>query len=137
MAGEKPKKNDYFNGNKGKLWINGIAVLTVSKSKVIRKIKYEEVPAPIGDGTIRIKVGETVEFTGTFKSTDEDFDGFNESQDISLVLSNENIAGNITKRLKLEGVTFDEETLIDFEKGKVFEIELSGQAETFDWLQKK
>lgn len=133
-----PKKNDYFNGNKGKLWVNGEEVVTVTKSKAVRKNKYEEIPAPIGDGTVRIKVGETIEFSGTFKFLgSENLDAFNESEDISLILANTNISGKITKRLKLDGVTFDEEVLVDFEKNKVTEIELSGQAETMEWLQEK
>ena len=64
-------------------------------------------------------------------------DAFNESDDISLIVATTNISGNVTKRLKLDGVTFDEEVLVDFEKNKVTEIELSGQAETFEWLQEK
>lgn len=131
-----PKKNDFFNGNKGKLWFDGKEVLTVIKCKVVRKIKYEEIPAPIGDGMIRIKVGETTEFSGTFKYLgDEDLDLFNESEDISLIVANESMSGRVNKRLKLDGVTFDEETLIEFEKNKVCEVELSGQAETSNWLQ--
>ncbi|MGL4365633.1 MAG: phage tail tube protein [Cetobacterium sp.] len=133
-----PKKNDYFNGNKGKLWINGEEVVTVGKSKVVRKIKYEEHPAPTGDGIARVKVGQTIEFSGTFKFLGtESLDAFNESDDISLIVATTNISGNVTKRLKLDGVTFDEEVLVDFEKNKVTEIELSGQAETFEWLQEK
>lgn len=131
-----PKKNDYFSGNKGNLWINGKEVLTVVKAKAIRKPKYEEIPAPIGDGTVRVKVGEILEFNGTFKYLGtEELDAFNEEEDVSLVIANTNISDKVTKRLKLDGVTFDEETLIDFEKGKVQEIELSGQAETHEWLQ--
>ncbi len=137
MAGQ-PKKNDFFNGNKGKLWINGIEVVTCTKGKAVRKIKYEDMPAPIGDGTVRVKVGETIEFNGTFKLLgDEDFKGFNEADDVSLVLANTNMSGGVTKRVKLDGVTLDEEVLVDFEKGKVGEIELSGQAETMEWLQEK
>ncbi|MEG0730382.1 MAG: hypothetical protein RR421_03650, partial [Cetobacterium sp.] len=109
-----------------------------TKSKAVRKNKYEEIPAPIGDGTVRVKVGETIEFSGTFKFLgSENLDAFNESEDISLILANTNISGKITKRLKLDGVTFDEEVLVDFEKNKVAEIELSGQAETMEWLQEK
>lgn len=130
------KKNDFFNGNKGQLWINGKEVLSVIKAKVIRKIKYEDVPSQFGDGNTRVKVGETIEFSGTFKYFGtEDMDAFNENEDISLIVANSNISSKVTKRLKLDGVTFDEETLIDFEKGKVQEVELSGQAETYDWLQ--
>ncbi|MGL4672609.1 phage tail tube protein [Cetobacterium sp.] len=132
-----PRKNDFFNGNKGQLWINGKDVLTVVKAKAVRKPKYEELPAVTGDGTVRVKVGETIEFTGTFKYLGtEELDAFNESEDVSLVIANANISGKVTKRLKLDGVTFDEETLVDFEKGKVVEVELSGQAETHEWLQK-
>lgn len=137
MSGQ-PKKNDYFNGNKGKLWINGIEVVTCIKGKAVRKIKYEDMPAPSGDGTVRVKVGETIEFNATFKLLgDEDIGAFNESDDISLVLANENISGGVTKRVKLDGLTFDEEILVDFEKGKVAEIELVGQAESMEWLQEK
>lgn len=132
-----PKKNDYFNGNKGKVWINGVPAVTITKGKAIRKIKYEEVPIPGRDTSARIKVGETIEISLTLKLLgDEDFDAFNESEDISVIIANENISGKILKRLKLDGVTFDEESLVDFEKGKVGEIELSGQAQSYEWLQK-
>lgn len=132
-----PKKNDYFNGNKGKVWINGIPAITITKGKAIRKIKYEEVSIPGKDTSARVKVGETIEVSLTLKLLgDEDFDAFNESEDISVIIVNENISGKILKRLKLDGVTFDEESLVDFEKGKVGEVELSGQAQSYEWLQK-
>lgn len=134
----QPKKNDYFNGNKGKLWINGIEVATCTKGKAVRKISYEEIPAPVGDGKVRIKTGETIEVNVTFKLLGrENFDAFNETEDTSLILSDENISSGVTKRVKLDGLTFDEEVLVNFEKGKVGEVELTGQAETMEWLQEK
>lgn len=132
------KKNEYFNGNKGQLWLNGKAVLTVEKAKVIRKPKYEEVPDGKTGGTRRVEVGHTIEFTGTFiYSGEEDLDLYNPSEEIDGIIANENMSGRITKRLKLMDMTFDEETLIDFEKGKVQKIELSGQAAEHQWLQEK
>lgn len=132
------KKNDHFNGNKGQLWLNGKEVLTVEKVKVVRKPKYEEVPDGKTGGVRRVEVGHTIEFSGTFVySGKEDLDLFNVSEEIDGIVANTNMSGNVTKRLKLMDMTFDEETLIDFETGKVQRIELSGQAAEMQWLQEK
>ncbi|MGL6113504.1 MAG: phage tail tube protein [Cetobacterium sp.] len=131
-------KNDYFNGNKGQLWLNGKEILTVKKCKVVRKPKYEEIPDGMTGGTRRVLVGHTIEFSGTFIYLgNEDLDLFNESEEVDGVIANTNMAGKVTKRLKLLDMTFDEETLLDFERGKVQEIELSGQAVDSQWLQEK
>lgn len=76
--------------------------------------------------------------TMTYKNTGiEDLKAFNESDDVSVIMSETNINGDVTRRVKADGVTFDDETLIQFEKNKVGEIELSGQAETYEILQDK
>lgn len=136
----KPKKNDYFNGNKGELWVNGKQVMTAMKVNSKRKFKYEEFPSPIGDGTVRVKIGEEIEISIAFKLTSEDephkFDAFNESEDIEIIAADTNMSGTSAKRGKFTGITFDEESLINWEKNKLGEIELTGKAEEFDWLQK-
>lgn len=138
MARAAIKKNEYFNGNKGQLWLNGKEVLTVKKVKVVRKPKYEEVPDGNTGGIRRVAVGYTIEFSGTFiYSGLESLDLFNESEEIDGIVANTNMSGKVTKRLKLLDMTFDEETLIDFEIGKVQEIELAGQAAEMQWLQEK
>ena len=60
---------------------------------------------------------------------------FNHNEDISVIMANSNISDTKRNRIKLDGVTFDEETLMNFEKHKVEEVELTGQAETSDWLE--
>ena len=55
---------------------------------------------------------------------------FNLDEDITVIMNDANINGTKKRRVKCDGVTFDEETLISFEKGKVKEITLNGQAET-------
>lgn len=138
MARAAIKKNEYFNGNKGQLWLNGKEILTVKKAKVVRKPKYEEVPDGNTGGIRRVVVGYTIEFSGTFiYSGLENLDLFNESEEIDGIIANTNMSGKVTKRLKLLDMTFDEETLVDFENGKVQEIELAGQAADMQWLQDK
>lgn len=138
MARAAIKKNEYFNGNKGQLWLNGKEVLTVKKVKVVRKTKYEEIPDGNTGGIRRVPVGYTIEFSGTFiYSGLENLDLFNESEEIDGIVANTNMSGKVTKRLKLLDMTFDEEILIDFEIGKVQEVELAGQAADVQWLQDK
>lgn len=131
------KKNDFFNGNKGSVFIDGTEIGTVTKGKASTKKEYESFPSPNGAGKIRVPTGETYTISLTYKPTSEDdFDAFNENEDITVILADENINGKATKRLKCMNVTFDEETLINFEKNKVSEIELSGEFESKEWLQK-
>lgn len=130
-------KNDFFNGNKGSVFINGNEIGTITKGKATKKKEYESFVAPSGMGKTRVLVGETYTIGITYKPTStDDFDAFNDNEDITVILADENINGKITKRLKCINVTFDEETLINFEKNKVSEIELSGEFESKEWLQK-
>ncbi|MGL6063764.1 MAG: phage tail tube protein [Fusobacteriaceae bacterium] len=133
-----PKGNQYFNGNKGEVWINGIPAITCYKGEIIKKNKYEDIPAPTGDGTIRVFTGHTIEVSLAYRRTGvEDFEAFRTSEDVSLIIAETNIDGKITRRIKADGITFNDETLSKFEKNKVGEIELSGQAETYEVLQEK
>lgn len=129
-------RNEFFNGNKGQVWIDGIPVLTCTKAKIVKKIKYEEIPAIEGEGNKRIPVGHTIEVNLAFKLNGKESIDLT-SNDITLIAANTNINGMITKRVKCDGLTFDEEVLLDFEKGKIGEIELAGQAETYDILQEQ
>lgn len=67
--------------------------------------------------------------------TEREIEMFNHNEDISVIMANSNISDTKRNRIKLDGVTFDEETLMNFEKHKVEEVELTGQAETSDWLE--
>ena len=131
------KRTEYFNGNKGELWIGGTQIGTCSKCKITKKITYEEIPAPTGNGFIRVPVSENYEVSATFRSNgaEQDVDMFNLDEDVSLIASNSNIADSSRRRVRCDGVTFDEQTLIDFEKHKVQEIELNGQAESAEILE--
>ena len=64
-----------------------------------------------------------------------EIDAFNLNEDITVIMANSNIADTARRRVKCDGVTFDEQSLINFEKHKVEEVELSGQAETADILE--
>lgn len=132
------KRTDYFNGNKGEVWIGGTKIGTASKGKVEKKITYEEVDNPdVSGGKIRVPTGFTNEISITYKSTgkEEEIDMFNLNEDITVILSDSNIAGSKKSRVKCDGVTFDTQTFINFEKGKVKEVELAGQAETVEYMK--
>lgn len=131
------RRTAFFNGNKGEVWLNGTKIGAVSKGKVVKKQNYEEIPAESGDGVIRVPTNHTIEVNFTFRSTGEEFDidMFNLGEDVSLIMSNANINDTARRRIKCDGLTWDEQVLIDFEKHKVQEIELAGQAETADILE--
>lgn len=123
-------KKGFFNGNNGVVWVNGIPLLNCHKAKAVKKPKYEEIPAITGGGTVRVEVGHTYEISLAYRPSGIEKASFLTSDDLSIIMSNVNIGGTFFEKAKLEGITFDEETIIDFEKNKVQEIELSGQAET-------
>lgn len=131
------KRTEFFNGNGGEVWIAGTKVGTISKGKVVKKQNYEEIPAQSGDGTVRVPTHSTIEVSMTYRptGTEWDIDMFNLNEDIAVIMSNSNIADTTRRRVKCDGVTFDEQSLINFEKHKIEEIELSGQAETADILE--
>lgn len=131
------KRTEYFNGNKGELWIAGTQIGTCSKCKIVKKITYEEIPAPTGDGFVRVPVAVNYEVSALFRSNGQEYDVdmFNLNEDISVIASNSNIADSTRRRVRCDGVTFDEQTLIDFEKHKVQEIEINGQAESVEILE--
>lgn len=137
---KQPKGNDHFTGNKGELWINGKQVMTSMKVTSKKKIKYEEYPSPTGGGQRRVEVGHEIELSVAFKSTSDDdvdkFDVFNGNEDTEIIASDSNTSGTSVKRGRFIGVTFDEEPLINWERNKLGEIELTGKAEEFEWLQK-
>lgn len=132
------KRTSYYNGNSGEVWIAGTLIGTCSKGEVKTKNNYEEVDNPtVPGGKIRVLTGFTHEITLTYKSTgtEEEVDMFNLSKDITVILNDANINGTKKKRVKCDGVTFDENVHISFEKGKVKEIQLQGQAETVTILK--
>ena len=127
------KRSGYHNGNSGEVWIAGKKVGTCNKGEVKTKYNYEEVDNPeVPGGKIRVLTGKTNEISVSYKSTgtEEEIDMFNLDEDITVIMNDANINGTKKRRVKCDGVTFDEETLISFEKGKVKEITLNGQAET-------
>ena len=106
---------------------------TCNKGEVKTKYNYEEVDNPeVPGGKIRVLTGKINEISVSYKSTgtEEEIDMFNLDEDITVIMNDANINGTKKRRVKCDGVTFDEETLISFEKGKVKEITLNGQAET-------
>lgn len=127
------KRSGYHNGNSGEVWITGKKVGTCNKGEVKTKYNYEEVDNPeVPGGKIRVLTGKINEISVSYKSTgtEEEIDMFNLDEDITVIMNDANINGTKKRRVKCDGVTFDEETLISFEKGKVKEITLNGQAET-------
>lgn len=132
------KRSSYYNGNKGEIWIGGVKIGTCNKAEAKTKYNYEEVDNPdVPGGKIRVKTGEVNEISATYKSTgtEEEIDMFNSDEDITIILSDATINGTYKKRVKCDGITFDEQTHISFEKGKVKEIQLQGQAETITILK--
>ena len=131
------KRTEFFNGNSGEVWTAGTKVGTISKGKVTIKQNYEDIPAIDGDGTIRVPTYKTIEVSMTYRPTGAEWeiDAFNLNEDITVIMANSNIADTARRRVKCDGVTFDEQSLINFEKHKVEEVELSGQAETADILE--
>ena len=71
-----------------------------------------------GNGFIRVPVSENYEYLIYFRSNgaEQDVDMFNLDEDVSLIASNSNIADSSRRRVRCDGVTFDEQTLIDFER---------------------
>lgn len=127
------KRSGFHNGNSGEVWIAGKKVGTCNKGEVKTKYNYEEVDNPeVPGGKIRVLTGKINEISVSYKSTgtEEEIDMFNLDEDITVIMNDANINGTKKRRVKCDGVTFDEETLISFEKGKVKEITLNGQAET-------
>lgn len=127
------KRSGYHNGNNGEVWVAGKKVGTCNKGEVKTKYNYEEVDNPeVPGGKIRVLTGKINEISVSYKSTgtEEEIDMFNLDEDITVIMNDANINGTKKRRVKCDGVTFDEETLISFEKGKVKEITLNGQAET-------
>lgn len=127
------KRSGYHNGNSGEVWVAGKKVGTCNKGEVKTKYNYEEVDNPeVPGGKIRVLTGKINEISVSYKSTgtEEEIDMFNLDEDITVIMNDANINGTKKRRVKCDGVTFDEETLISFEKGKVKEITLNGQAET-------
>ena len=127
------KRSGYHNGNSGEVWIAGKKVGTCNKGEEKTKYNYEEVDNPeVPGGKIRVLTGKINEISVSYKSTgtEEEIDMFNLDEDITVIMNDANINGTKKRRVKCDGVTFDEETLISFEKGKVKEITLNGQAET-------
>jgi hypothetical protein len=123
-----------FNGNNATIWVNGIPFLFCTKGSIKKKIDYEEIPAPIGGGKKRIEVGHTIEVSLTYKPTGVEDLSTLMSDDVEIIMADINIGGTYLKKAKASGVTFDEQPIIDFEKNKVSEIELTGQAETYKSL---
>lgn len=128
--GKKALGNLYNNGNQGKLMINGLPILTCYKAKIEKKKSYEEVDHPTLPGRkVRVETGETIEVSFTFKKTAENYLMDWESDDITLIIMNPNANGTMVESMEASGITFDTTQILEFEKGKVGEIEMSGQAE--------
>jgi len=128
--GKKASGNNYNSGNKGTIWINGIPILDCYKASIEKKIDYEEIPHPTKPGAkIRVEVGHTIEISFAFKKTlltkVIDF----ESDDITMIMTDINNNNTVLSTTEASGITFDSTVIEAFEKNKVGEIEMSGQAE--------
>lgn len=126
----KASGNNYNSGNKGTIWINGIPILNCYKAKIEKKIDYEEVPHPTIPGSkVRVELGYTIEVSFAFKKTLEtkviDFS----SDDITMIMTDINNNNTVVSTTEASGITFDSPIIEAFEKGKVGEIEMPGQAE--------
>ena len=133
----KPIKNDFFSGNKGEVWIDGVKVITCHKGTITENIEYEEVPDPDNPGrTQRVEIGRNYDVSLSYRPTgEEDFEAFKSDDDVSVIMSDKNIRGDKSIRWKAVGVTFDSQTLVNFERKKVQEIELTGKAVSVEKLQ--
>ena len=128
--GKKASGNNYNNGNKGAIWINGIPILDCYKASIEKKIDYEDIAHPTKPGgKIRVEVGHTIEVSFAFKKTLVtkiiDF----ESDDITLIVTDINNNNTVIETTEASGITFDSTVIKAFEIGKVGEIEMAGQAE--------
>lgn len=133
----KPIKNDFFSGNNGEVWVDGKKVITCHKASIVENIEYEEVPDPMNPGnTQRVEIGRNYDVTISYRPTgEEEFNAFLTEDDVSVIVSDKNIRKDKTKRYKAVGVTFDTNTLVNFERKKVEEIELTGKAVSVEKLQ--
>lgn len=131
------KRVEFFNGNSGEVWIAGTKIGTISKGKIVKKQNYEEIPALEGDGRIRVPSDSTIEVSMSYRPTGEywSVDMFNLEEDVTVIMANTNIVSGAKRRVKCISVTFDEQSLINFEKHKIEEIELNGQAEKIEILE--
>lgn len=131
------QRTRYFNGNKGKAWVAGSKIPTTFKGHADKVQNYEEIPAENGDGVIRVPTSSKLELSISYKKTGAEWeiDMFDLEKDITVILAEENIDGSIRRRCKFDGVTWDKQSLINFEKQKVGEVELTGQAETHEILE--
>lgn len=128
--GNKAQGNNYFSGNDGKIWINGLPVLDCSQASIEKKIEYEEVPNPKSPGgKVRVPIGHTIEVGFTFKKTLTNKFIDWESDDITIIVTDINLDGTVIETTEASGVTFDSTVIAAFEKGKVGEMEMAGQAE--------
>lgn len=124
------KGNLAFDGNNGTIWVNNLPCLTCFKAEAKKKISYEDRAATIGSGSVRVPVGHTIEVSFSIMKTGvEDFDSMDRPD---MIFTEVNAQGTIVKTVKCGAITFDEITLASFEKKKVGEIEMSGQAETYE-----
>ena len=132
----KAIKNSFFSGNNGEVWVDGKKVLTCHKGSIVENIEYEEIPDPDNPGlTQRVEVGRNYDVSISFRPTGEEDFFVLSDDDISVIMSDKNIRKDITKRYKAIGVTFDTNPLINFERKKVQEIELTGKAVSAEKMQ--
>lgn len=131
------KSTTYFTGNSANIWVDNEEMISATKGSVKSSFEYEEVPVENGLGKRRILVGEDHDVTLTYKNIGEVnlSEIFDITKDIDVIMSNENVSGAVTKRVKAINVTFDDRTWVDFEKKTVGEIELTGKAEAVEELQ--
>ena len=133
--------NNYFIGNKGRVWINDVLYADCYKAEMKRQNTYEEIPDQNGNGMIQVPVGYSISGSisirkkGNESILQELKKDKNNSLDISVIIKEEHPVTGKTERIKYIGVTVDEFPLSQFENRKITEIELPLKAVDYEVLQ--
>lgn len=129
------KKRELKKG-KGKLWLGGMLMGTVTKSKFDNEIEYEEIDDPNGPGKIRVPMGNKVAGSVTFLKKDSDLFmhrlrreqlGF----EFDAIVTEENLETGDFETVRYIDCTVDKVPLSDFENKKITQVELSVSARAY------
>jgi hypothetical protein len=131
------KGSKYYNGNKGKLWIDGVEYAECYKAEMKRTNNYETIPDPNGYGDIQVPLGYAIEGTITIRKQGNeaillalkaDKDG---SSEYNIILKEENVSSGLFETIMYKDCTFDEFPLSQFESRTITEIELPVKARDY------
>ena len=135
------KGNNYFTGNKGRVWIDDINYADCYKADMKRSNNYEEIPDPEGEGMIQIPNGYSIAGSITMRKKGNEQilrDLKNDktgSRSLSVIIKEENPLNGVIERVKYIDCTVDEFPLSQFESRAVTEIELPLKARDYEVLQ--